>query len=99
MKKLAGLTRVSEESSVDNGAQRDARHLARAARPDVMSDEGIVKNSLKGQKGDGLGDDKVYSNQEVRAGIRLLAQLGRTTLTLTLTLPRQPGQWLTLTLT
>ena len=45
-----------------------------------MSDEGIVKNSLKGQKGDGLGDDKVYSNQEVRAGIRLLAQLGRTTL-------------------
>ena len=51
-----------------------------------MSDEGIVKNSLKGQKGDGLGDDKVYSNQEVRIGIRLLAQLGRTTLTLTLTL-------------
>ena len=45
-----------------------------------MSDEGIVKNSLKGQKGDGLGDDKVYSNQEVRTGIRLLAQLGRTTL-------------------
>ena len=35
-----------------------------------MSDEGIVKNSLKGQKGDGLGDDKVYSNQEVRTGIR-----------------------------
>ena len=64
-----------------------------------MSDEGIVKNSLKGQKGDGLGDDKVYSNQEVRAGIRLLAQLGRTTPTLTLTLTRQPGQWLTLTLT
>ena len=73
MKKLA-------ESSVDNGAQRDARHLARAATPDVMSDEGIVKNSLKGQKGDGLGDDKVYSNQEVRTGICLLAQLGRTTL-------------------
>ena len=31
-----------------------------------MRDEGVVKNSLKGQKGDGLGDDKVYSNQEVR---------------------------------
>jgi len=54
------------KTSVDNGAQREARHLVPAARPDAMSDEGIVKNSLKGQKGDGLGDDKVYSNQEVR---------------------------------
>ena len=71
---------------VDNG-------LARAARPDVMRDEGVVKNSLKGQKGDGLGDDKVYSNQEVRTGICLLAQLGHRTLTLTLTLTRQLGQW------
>ena len=36
-----------------------------------MRDEGVVKNSLKGQKGDGLGDDKVYSNQEAAQRMQL----------------------------